>query len=41
MVYHLSNDSLPGLVVLVEKVVSLNEKLAGVFLSLGHPLPPQ
>lgn len=40
-VHYLSNHSLPGLVVLVEEVVSLNKKLAGVFLSLGHPLLPQ
>lgn len=40
-VYYLSNDGLSGLVVLVEEVVSLNEKLAGVFLNLSHPLLPQ
>lgn len=39
--YYLSNDSLSGLVVLVEEVVSLNEKLAGVLLDLGHPPLPQ
>lgn len=38
--YYLSNDSLSGLIILVEEVVSLNEKLAGVFLNLGHPLLP-
>lgn len=40
-VYYLSNHRLPGLVVLEEEVVSLNEKLAGVFLHLGHPPFPQ
>lgn len=38
---YLSNDSLSGLIILVEEVVGLNEKLAGVFLNLGHPLLPQ
>lgn len=37
IVYYLSNDSLSGLVVLEEQVVSLNEKLAGVLLDLRHP----
>lgn len=40
-VYYLSNDGFSGLVILVEEVVGLNEQLAGVFLNLGHPLPPQ
>lgn len=40
-VRYLSDDSLPGLVVLVEEVIGLDEELAGVLLSLGHPLPPQ
>lgn len=39
--YYLSNYSLSGLVVLVEEVVGLNEKLAGVLLSLSHSLLPQ
>lgn len=38
---YLSNDGLSGLVILVEEVVGLNEQLTGVFLGLGHPLPPQ
>lgn len=40
-VRYLSDDSLSGLVVLEKEVVGLNEKLTGIFLSLGHPLPPQ
>lgn len=40
IVYYLSNDSLSGLIVLVKEVVGLNEKLAGVFLNLSHPLLP-
>lgn len=38
---YLSDDRLPGLVVLEEEMVRLNEKLAGVFLNLGHPLLSQ
>lgn len=38
---HLSDDGLPGLVIFVEEVVSLNEELAGVLLRLSHPLLPQ
>lgn len=37
----LSDDGLPGLVVLVEEVVGLDEQLTGVLLDLGHPPPPQ
>lgn len=38
---YLSDDSFAGLVVFEEKVVRLNKQLAGVLLSLGHPLLPQ
>lgn len=37
LVVYLSYDSFSGLVVFEEEVVSLNEKLTGVFISLGHP----
>lgn len=41
VVPYLSNDSFSGIVVFEEKVICLDEELAGVFLSLGHPLLPQ
>lgn len=41
VVPYLSDDSFSGMVVFEEKVVCLNEELAGVFLGLGHPLLPQ
>lgn len=40
-VCYLRYDSLSGLVVLEEQVVGLYEKLARVFLNLGHPPLPQ
>lgn len=41
IIQYLCDDSLPGLVVLEEKVVCLDEELTGVLLYLSRPPLPQ